>query len=93
MYFLVYFSEFDNPHSLIILLEEELIAIDLESESWLPFKFPYLQILHSSPITCFQYCPDVHKDMWKQLQNLSQQEFPYKYSENVINAVLCVIVS
>ncbi|XP_054707407.1 lethal(2) giant larvae protein homolog 1-like [Uloborus diversus] len=74
-------SEFDNPNSLIILLEEELIAIDLESDSWLPFKFPYLEILHSSPITCFQYCPDVHKEMWRQLSNISELNSE-KYTEN-----------
>lgn len=77
--------DFDNPHSLIILLEEELIAIDLDSDSWLPFQLPYLQILHSSPITCFQYCPDVHKDMWKQMKNFLQSEIPNRFSEAVSN--------
>ncbi|GIY83965.1 lethal(2) giant larvae protein homolog 1 [Caerostris extrusa] len=75
-------SEFDNPCALIILLEEELIALDLESESWLSFKYPYLEIPHSSPITCFQYVMDVHKDMWKLLKTSCQGELLKEFSEN-----------
>ncbi|CAL1266431.1 unnamed protein product [Larinioides sclopetarius] len=75
-------SEFDNPCALIILLEEELIALDLESESWLPFKYPYLEIPHASPITCFQYVMDVHKEMWKLLKTSCQEENSKEFSEN-----------
>ncbi|XP_035223356.1 lethal(2) giant larvae protein homolog 1-like, partial [Stegodyphus dumicola] len=80
-------SEFDNPHSLVILVEEELIAIDLESEFWSPYKYPYLEIPHSSSITCYQFCPNVHDDLWKQLaassqsmpaQNISENDWPIK---------------
>ncbi|KAG8201923.1 hypothetical protein JTE90_027400 [Oedothorax gibbosus] len=75
-------SEFDNPCALIILLEEELIALDLESESWLPFKLPYLSIPHASPITCFQYISDVHKDMWKLLKTSGPKEIDESFSES-----------
>ncbi|GFS39958.1 lethal(2) giant larvae protein homolog 1 [Nephila pilipes] len=75
-------SEFDNPRALIILLEEELITLDLESESWLPFKYPYLEIPHSSPVTCFQYVMDVHKDMWKLLKSTCEEEDSKAFSEN-----------
>ncbi|XP_071034522.1 lethal(2) giant larvae protein homolog 1 isoform X2 [Parasteatoda tepidariorum] len=71
-------SEFDNVHALIILLEEELIALDLESESWLPFKYPYLEIPHSSPITCFQYISEVHKDMWRILMSCQRENSKFQ---------------
>ncbi|XP_065560040.1 lethal(2) giant larvae protein-like isoform X2 [Artemia franciscana] len=37
--------------ALIILAEEELVAIDLSSEGWPVFKVPYLASLHSSAVT------------------------------------------
>ena len=35
-------SDSDRPHSLIVLLEEEIVAIDLMSSGWPPYKLPYL---------------------------------------------------
>ena len=32
----------DIPHSLIVLLEEEVVAIDLLTNGWPPFRLPYL---------------------------------------------------
>lgn len=44
-------DEPQNPHTLLILCEEELVAIDLAHPDWLPFSLPYLCALHASPIT------------------------------------------
>lgn len=37
---------------MVILAEEEVVFIDLESEDWPAFRAPYLASLHSSAITC-----------------------------------------
>ena len=32
----------DIPHSLIVLLEEEVVAIDLSTNGWPPYRLPYM---------------------------------------------------
>ena len=47
--------------SLLILAEEEFVAIDLLSPDWPTFELPYMQNIQSSPILCSAYdcdaCP------------------------------------
>lgn len=44
-----------QPEALIVLAEEELVAIDLQSKGWKMLNLPYLVALHSSAVTCSQY--------------------------------------
>ncbi|MEQ2206032.1 hypothetical protein XENOCAPTIV_021330 [Xenoophorus captivus] len=44
--------EFDDPAALVVLLEEELVVIDLQTPGWPTLPTPYLAPLHSSAITC-----------------------------------------
>ena len=67
-----YFSEFDDPHSVIVLAEEEIVAIDLTSEGWPTFRQPYLASLHSSAITtathvakCTRRTMDKDRGCWR----------------------------
>ncbi|XP_067128411.1 lethal(2) giant larvae protein homolog 1 isoform X2 [Centruroides vittatus] len=76
-------SEFDNPHSLIVLAEEELIAVDLESEDWLPFRLPYLSSLHSSAITCCQHCTNIGQDVWNKIVTAGNKQVSGKYTERI----------
>ncbi|NXC76765.1 L2GL1 protein, partial [Anhinga anhinga] len=43
---------FENPRALVVLVEEELVAIDLQTPGWPIIPAPYLAPLHSSAITC-----------------------------------------
>ncbi|XP_052070138.1 lethal(2) giant larvae protein homolog 1-like isoform X2 [Mytilus californianus] len=77
-------SEHDDPHCLIVLLEEELIVIDLDSSQWPTFQNPYLNSLHSSPITCSHHVANVPDPLWQkivdvgesQAKNHSKREWP-----------------
>lgn len=44
-----------EPETLIVLAEEEIVAIDLKDESWKMMNLPYLVSLHASAVTCSQY--------------------------------------
>lgn len=48
-------SEPGEPETLMVLAEEELIALDLKDENWKMMSLPYLVSLHASAITCSQY--------------------------------------
>lgn len=43
------------PDSLLILADEELVAIDLQSEDWKMMNLPYLVSLHASAVICSQH--------------------------------------
>ncbi len=60
-------SEYDDPQSIIVLVEEELLAIDLQSEGWPTFKQPYLCSPHSSAITCSNHIADVPLQLWNKV--------------------------
>ncbi|XP_069685247.1 lethal(2) giant larvae protein homolog 1 isoform X2 [Periplaneta americana] len=77
--------EFDEPEALIVLLEEELVAIDLLSDDWRMLSLPYLVSLHASAVTCSQHVSGVTQELWdsivaagkKQTQDLySDREWP-----------------
>ncbi len=38
-----------EAHTLLVLCEEELVAVDLLSEDWPQFRLPYLIHVHASP--------------------------------------------
>lgn len=44
-----------EPDALIVLAEEELVAIDLRCKDWKMMSLPYLVSLHASAVTCSQY--------------------------------------
>lgn len=48
-------NEKREPEALLVLAEEELVAIDLKDENWKMMNLPYLVSLHASAVTCTQY--------------------------------------
>lgn len=55
--------------ALLILAEEEFIAIDLKSPNWPCHKLPYMATLHSSALTCYDVVDDVDNDLLLALEN------------------------
>ncbi|XP_064624908.1 lethal(2) giant larvae protein homolog 1-like isoform X2 [Lineus longissimus] len=51
-----------NPHTLVIIAEEEMIVIDLSAEGWPTFQLPYLSSMHSSAITCAHHVSGVAEE-------------------------------
>ncbi|GAB1609901.1 lethal(2) giant larvae protein homolog 2-like isoform X3 [Argonauta hians] len=60
-------QEHDEPHSLIVLVQEEIVVIDLDSPNWPAFKLPYLNSLHSSAITCSYHVNNVPEQLWQKI--------------------------
>ena len=66
----VYIVEYDEPHALLVLAEEELVAVDLDTEKWPCFQLPYASSLHSSAITCSQHISNVPDQLWTKLADV-----------------------
>lgn len=68
------------PAALIILAEEEVIAVDLQSENWpLFYPHPYLNAIHPSAVTCFHHVDDVSDQVYQRLQSIG---LPGEFSKN-----------
>lgn len=80
----VCFLEYDDPHTLVVLVEEEIVFIDLHSENWPVFRAPYLATVHSSAITCSAHVANVQKTMWTKLFEAGNQQMGLTYSSEVI---------
>jgi lethal(2) giant larvae protein len=75
-------KQFDNPQALLVLLEEEFVAIDLLSENWPQYKLPYLYSVHSSAIICTHYCNNISMKLYNKLVNIGNAQNE-EYSERV----------
>jgi len=75
--------EFDEPEALIVLLEEELMAIDLLSDEWRMLSLPYLVSLHASAVTCSQHVSRVPQDLWNNIVLAGKRQTQNLYSERV----------
>nr|CAD7457896.1 unnamed protein product [Timema tahoe] len=73
--------ETDEPEALIVLLEEELVAIDLLSEDWRMMCLPYLVSLHASAVTCSQHVSNVPQDLWEAITAAGKLQTQDLYSE------------
>ena len=77
-----YCSDFDDPHTLLVLTEEELVAVDLQSEGWPELRLPYLNSLHSSAITCTAHVSNVTDAFWSKIQDAGEPQMS-AYSSRV----------
>jgi lethal(2) giant larvae protein len=67
--------EYDDPHSILVLAEEELVAIDLQSEGWQEYRQPYLCSLHSSAITAVTHSSNVPESLWNKVVEAGELQF------------------
>uniref|UniRef100_A0A3P8RQD3 LLGL scribble cell polarity complex component 1 n=1 Tax=Amphiprion percula TaxID=161767 RepID=A0A3P8RQD3_AMPPE len=67
-------KEFDDPSALVVLLEEELVVIDLQTPGWPSLPTPYLAPLHSSAITCSCHISSVPSKLWERLINAGKAQ-------------------
>uniref|UniRef100_A0A672YZT9 LLGL scribble cell polarity complex component 1 n=1 Tax=Sphaeramia orbicularis TaxID=375764 RepID=A0A672YZT9_9TELE len=67
-------KEFDDPSALVVLLEEELVVIDLQTPGWPSLPTPYLAPLHSSAITCSCHISSVPPKLWERLVNAGKAQ-------------------
>ncbi|KAM9715380.1 LLGL scribble cell polarity complex component 2 [Menidia menidia] len=57
----------EDPSALVVLVEEELVVIDLQSEGWPVIQTPYLVPLHSSAITCSHHVSSIPLKLWERI--------------------------
>ncbi|XP_064105601.1 lethal(2) giant larvae protein homolog 1-like isoform X1 [Macrobrachium nipponense] len=66
----------DDGHAscLVVLAEEEVVFIDLETEEWPAFASPYLACLHSSAVTCSFLASSVSPDIYEKLKEAGEKQ-------------------
>uniref|UniRef100_A0A6Q2YH66 Lethal giant larvae homologue 2 domain-containing protein n=1 Tax=Esox lucius TaxID=8010 RepID=A0A6Q2YH66_ESOLU len=57
----------DQPSALVVLVEEELVVIDLQTEGWPVIQTPYLVPLHCSAITCSHHVSAIPLKLWERV--------------------------
>ncbi|XP_051905194.1 lethal(2) giant larvae protein homolog 1 isoform X1 [Hippocampus zosterae] len=73
-------KEFDDPSALVVLLEEELVVIDLQTPGWPSMPTPYLAPLHSSAITCSCHITSVPPKLWERLLNAGKAQQGHQHT-------------
>uniref|UniRef100_A0A668ANX4 LLGL scribble cell polarity complex component 2 n=1 Tax=Myripristis murdjan TaxID=586833 RepID=A0A668ANX4_9TELE len=80
-----------DPSALVVLVEEELVVIDLQTEGWPVIQTPYLVPLHSSAITCSHHVSSIPLKLWErviaagelQLTHYSKKPWPITGGQNL----------
>ncbi|KAG5262312.1 hypothetical protein AALO_G00273810 [Alosa alosa] len=56
-----------DPSALVVLVEEELVVVDLQSDGWPVIQTPYLVPLHCSAITCSHHVSSIPLKLWERI--------------------------
>uniref|UniRef100_A0A8C1FY75 LLGL scribble cell polarity complex component 2 n=1 Tax=Cyprinus carpio TaxID=7962 RepID=A0A8C1FY75_CYPCA len=64
----------EGPSALVVLVEEELIVVDLQTEGWPVIQTPYLVPLHCSAITCSHHVSSIPLKLWERVQAAGAQQ-------------------
>ncbi|GAU88392.1 hypothetical protein RvY_01100-2 [Ramazzottius varieornatus] len=70
----------EDTRALVVLLEEELIAVDLTTPKWPIFQLPYLFVIHSSSITCSSAVDNVPSAIWTSIVNAGKKQLHGSFS-------------
>ena len=85
------FVEFDEPEALIVLLEEELVAIDLLSDDWQMLSLPYLVSLHASAVTCAQHVSGIPQELYDHIVAAGRKQTQDMYSDRVSYCIFSIL--
>lgn len=69
------------PESLLILAEEELVAVDLTEDAWPVYPLPYLNSIHASAVTCIAHVEDVAKEAYAKIVAAGKEDKKVKLTE------------
>jgi len=58
----------DDPHSLLILAEEELVAVDLQTAGWPLYRLPYINSIHASSIVSASHVNNIPLSLWERIK-------------------------
>ena len=65
----------DDPQSLVVLLNEEIVVIDLVTDTWPLYHLPYLNSIHASPVICMTLTCHVHQEFYEKLIAYAATQF------------------
>ncbi|ESO08549.1 hypothetical protein HELRODRAFT_169422 [Helobdella robusta] len=79
----------DNPHTLLIITEDELLFVDLTSDDWSLYGTCGVVHIHSSPVSAILHKDQISQNVWIKIdfirrkyiasvKHLSQKEWPIK---------------
>ncbi|XP_015429859.1 PREDICTED: lethal(2) giant larvae protein homolog 1 isoform X2 [Dufourea novaeangliae] len=71
----------DGPEALVVLAEQEIVAIDLTNPEWKMMALPYLVSLHASAVTCSQHVPHVPDEFWDSIVAAGKAQTEHLYSD------------
>ena len=74
-------GERNVPESLLILAEEELVAVDLTEDAWPVYPLPYLNSIHASAVTCIAHVEDVCKEVYEKVAAAGKEDRRVRFSE------------
>jgi len=57
-----------EPDSLVILAEEELVAVDLLTPGWPLYRLPYTNSIHASSIVSASHINNVPRGLWERIK-------------------------
>ena len=78
------------PDTLLILSEEELVAVDLSSDGWPVHRAPYMATVHATAITCCTHVGKVDPDFYEELAKAGKKQKRGKVSTKVW--ISCVVL-
>lgn len=58
----------EQPDSLLILAEEELVAVDLVTPGWPVYRLPYVNSIHASSIISASHVNNVPRSLWERIK-------------------------
>ncbi|XP_069050580.1 LLGL scribble cell polarity complex component 2 isoform X2 [Lepisosteus oculatus] len=66
-----------EPSALVVLVEEELVVVDLETDGWPVIQTPYLAPLHCSAITCSHHVSNIPLKLWERIGAAGRQQYTH----------------
>nr|XP_054603067.1 syntaxin-binding protein 5-like isoform X12 [Nothobranchius furzeri] len=75
-----YNNEVQEPYTVVVLLEKDLIVVDLTQSSFPVFENPYPMDIHESPVTCTAYFADCPPDIIPILYSIGAKHKKTGYS-------------
>ena len=65
-----------DPHTLLVLTEEELVAVDLLTDGWPTYRLPYLASVDArSPVTSVLHVAGISETLWNNIINAGNKQF------------------
>ncbi|XP_063381588.1 syntaxin-binding protein 5 isoform X2 [Cydia fagiglandana] len=66
-------ADYQEPYAIVVLLQNDLVVIDLQTPGYPCFENPYPMDIHESPVTCCSYFADCPSDLIPAFYSVGRQ--------------------